>query len=294
METNARWTGASCQRDLDEQTPFGASGFSLETTNSKAELTFRLRDTVTSETQMFTKVTILQYHTVGEYELEVRDDVSNQKAQLFLEGDYARSYYFDRPVGQMTVAAKRTNAQQKAFSLDGISLENELSGVVYHSIGVNGAKFQDYVRAAYFARQVAELQPDLIILSMGTNEAQGRTDPDYLYKTMKNLSAALLEQSPSACIMLTTPADSYLRGKGFNPNMAGVSAIIQKFARDKGYALWDIFSFTGGEKSAANWKSTGLLSSDSVHYSKLGYAVQGKLLYQSLIKGYNEFVTVKP
>lgn len=294
VETNARWNGANCQRDRDEQTPFGVSGFSLETTNSKAELTFRLRDTATSETRLFTKVTVLQYNTLGEYDLEVRDDVSNQKAQIFLEGDYARSYYFDRPVGQMTVAAKRSNGQQKTFSLDGVSIENELSGVIYHSIGVNGARFQDWVRAEYFAKQVAELQPDLIILSMGTNEAQGRTEPDYLYNSIKNLTDALAEHSPSTCFMLTTPADSYLRGKGFNPNMAGVSATIRKFARDKGYAMWDMFTFTGGENSAANWKSTGLMSSDSVHYSKLGYAVQGKLLYQSLIKGYNEFVTAKP
>lgn len=294
VETNARWNGANCQRDRDEQTPFGASGFSLETANSKAELTFRLRDTATSETRLFTKVTVLQYKTPGEYDLEVRDDISNQKAQLFLEGDYARSYYFDRPVGQMTLSAKRTNGQQKACSLDGVSLENELSGVIYHSIGANGARFQDWVRAEYFARQVAELQPDLIIISMGTNEAQGRTEPDYLYHSMKNLTAALTEHSPSSCFMFTTPADSYLRGKGFNPNMAGVSAVIRKFARDKGYAMWDMFGFTGGENSAVNWKNTGLMSQDSVHYSKLGYAVQGKLLYQSLIKSYNEFVVAKP
>jgi len=294
VETNVRWNGANCQRDRDEQTPFGASGFSLETPHSKAELTFRLRDTATSETHLFTKITVLQYKSLGEYDLEVRDEVTNQKAQLFLEGDYARSYYFDRPVGQMTLAAKRTNGQQKALSFDGVSLENELSGVVYHSIGVNGARFQDWVRAEYFARQVAELQPDLIILSMGTNEAQGRTEPDFLYNSIKNLTAALAEHSPSTCFMLTTPADSYLRGKGLNPNMAGVCAVIRKFARDKGYALWDMFGFTGGENSAVNWKSTGLMSSDSVHYSKLGYAVQGKLLYQSIIKGYNEFVTAKP
>ncbi|HMX39931.1 MAG TPA: GDSL-type esterase/lipase family protein [Saprospiraceae bacterium] len=294
VETNARWNGSNCQRDLDEKTPYGVSGFSLETSNSKAELTFRMRDTATSETRLFTKVTVLQYKTPGEYDLEVRDEVTQQTAQLFIEGDYARSYYFDRPVGQMTLSAKRTNGQQKVLSLDGISLENELSGVIYHSIGVNGAKFQDWVRAEYFARQVAELQPDLIILSMGTNEAQGRTDADYLYRTMRNLTAALADQYPSACFMLTTPADSYLRGKGLNPNMPDVSAVIRKFARDKGYALWDMFNFTGGENSAASWKSTGLLSADSVHYSKLGYAVQGKLMYQSLIKTYNDFVSTKP
>ena len=120
---------------------------------------------------------------------------------------------------------------------------------------------------------------------MGTNEAQGRTDPDYLYKTMKNLCAALLEQSPTACILLTTPADSYLRGKGFNPYMGDISSVISKYARDKGFALWDLHTLTGGQNSAQAWKTRGLMAHDSVHYSRTGYAVQGKLLYQSLIKG---------
>lgn len=293
VETNARWNGASCQRNLSATTPFGVSGFTLETYNPKGELTFRMRDTATSETRLFTKVTIFQHKTPLQYDVVVRDEISNQTAQIYIQDDYSRSYYFDRPVGQVTIAAKRTNSQQKLLTLDGVALENELSGVLFHAIGVNGAKFQDYARANYFSRQVAELKPDLIILSMGTNEAQGHTDPGFMYRTMRDLVNNLLEQSPNALILLTTPADSYLRGKGFNPNMSDMSAVIRKFARDKGYAVWDLYNITGGENSAVHWKNSGLLSSDSVHYSKAGYAAQGKLLYQSIVKGYNEYVLAK-
>jgi lysophospholipase L1-like esterase len=293
-ETNCRWIGSNCQRDLDEETPFGVSGFKLETINPKGELTFRLRDTATSETRLFTKVTVFQRKTALEYDLEVRDEVSNQTAQLFIADDYAQSFYFDRPVGQVTVAAKKSDAKQKTLTIDGISLENELSGVIYHSIGVNGAKYMDFARAKYFARQVADLEPDLVIFSFGTNEGQGRTGLEYMRHTMEELTRQVLERAPNARILLTTPADSYLRGKGFNPHLAEMSAVIRKFARDNGYALWDLHNFSGGENSAASWKSNGLMSSDSVHYSKIGYAVQGKLLYQSLIKGYNGFVLAKP
>lgn len=295
VETNTRWIGSNCQRVLAPQTPFGIAGFSIQTTNLNAELTIRLRDTATSETRSFTKVTVFQHKTGYEYDVEVLDETSGQKAELFIEDQFAQSYYFDRPVDQATVRTRKLTSQQKRLTLDGIALENELSGVVYHSIGVNGAKYQDFVRAKYFSRQVAELAPDLIILSCGTNEAQGRTDPAFLRRSIQNLIGSLQEHAPNALIMLTTPADSYLRhGRSFNPNMAEVSAVIRKFARDKGYALWDLHHFSGGENSAQNWKSNGLMSSDSVHFSKIGYAVQGKLLYQSLIKGYNEFVAEKP
>lgn len=295
VESNARWIGSNCQRVLAAVTPFGISGFSIQTTNLNAEITIRLRDTATSETRLFTKVTVFQHKTGYEYDVEVFDEVSGQKAELFVEDQYSQSYYFDRPVSQATVRARKLTSQQNRLTIDGIALENELSGVIYHSIGVNGAKYQDFVRAKYFARQVSELAPDLIILSFGTNEAQGKTDPAFLRRSIQNLIEKLQEHSPNALIMLTTPADSYLRGgKKFNPNMTEVSGIIRKLAHDKGYALWDLYNFSGGANSAQNWKTSGLMASDSVHYTKFGYAVQGKLLYQSLIKGYNGFAAAKP
>ena len=295
VETNTRWIGSNCQRILTPETPFGVSGFSVQTTNLNAELTFRLRDTATSETRNFTKVTVFQHKTGYEYDVEVLDEVSGQKAELFVEDQFARSFYFDRPVSQATVRARKLTSQQKRLTIDGVALENELSGVTYHSIGVNGAKYQDFVRAKYFSRQVAELSPDLIILSFGTNEAQGKTDTGFMRKSIENLVESLHEQAPGALILLTTPADSYLRsGRSFNPNLPEMSAVIRGFARDKGYALWDLHQFSGGPNSAQDWKSNGLMSSDSVHYSKAGYAAQGKLLYQSLIKGYNGYVSARP
>lgn len=294
VETNTRWIGSNCQRIINNETPFGISGFSVQSTNINAELTLRLTDTATFETKNFTKVTVFQHKTGYEYDVEVFDELSGQKAQLFVEDQFSQSYYFDRPVNQATVRARKLTSQQKRLTLDGIALENELSGVVYHSIGVNGAKYNDFVRAKYFARQVGELAPDLVILSFGTNEAQGKTDPAFLRRSMQNLIDAIQEQAPNALIMLTTPADSYLRGgRSFNPNMALVSDNIRRFAREKGYALWDLHQFSGGENSAQHWKTSGLMSSDSVHYTKFGYAVQGKLLYQSLIKSYNEFASAK-
>lgn len=292
-ETNARWVGGNCQRDLSSETTYGASGFKLYTTNANAELTFRLRDTATSESRFFTKVTVFQRKTALEYDIDVRDETSGQTAQLFIEDDYARSFYFDRPVGSFTIAAKKTGTQERTLTLDGISIENELSGVLYHSIGVNGAKYMDFARAKYFARQVADLEPDLVILSFGTNESQGATEPGYMRRTMELLTSQIMDRCPTARILLTTPADSYLRGKGLNPFMAETSTVIRDYAKEKGFALWDMFEYTGGENSSTLWKSKGLMTSDSVHYTKVGYALQGKLLYQSLIKGYNQYVEDK-
>ncbi|MCC6458883.1 MAG: hypothetical protein IT260_00330 [Saprospiraceae bacterium] len=291
VESNARWYATNCQHDLKEATPYGISGFILESFNESGELKLRLKDTATLESRMFTKVTIFHRKDDKQFTLNVRDEVTAQDAILFMQDDYFKSYYFDRPVAQATISFKRQkNAPKGSLMLDGILLENELSGVVYHSIGVNGGKFSDFVRARFFARELADLDPDLIILSFGTNEAQGKVNDRYLYQQMETLVDQIRQHAPKAYFLFTTPADSYLKGRGYNPYMSTVSEIIRKFARDKHYACWDLFGLSGGDRSAQNWKTSGLMSSDSVHYSKSGYSVQGKLLYQSVIRAYNEFV----
>lgn len=291
VTAGGRWEGDNCNRNLAAHTSIGVAGFQLETNNPAAELTFRLRDTASSENQLFTKVTVFQHKSPNQFDLEVVDEVSNQEAMLVIEGDYSRSYYFDRPVGQVTIRPKRLDKMQKKLTFDGISLENEYSGIIYHSIGVNGATFEDYARAKNFAKGAADLYPDLVILSFGTNEAQGHTSRAAMRRSIEQLTEQIRESSPTSLFLLTTPADSYLRGKGFNPYMAEMSAVIRQYAREKGYALWDLYNLSGGENSAQSWKARGLMSSDSVHYSKAGYATQGKLLYQSIIRGYNQYVT---
>ncbi|MBK8919922.1 MAG: hypothetical protein IPM81_00155 [Saprospirales bacterium] len=290
IDTDARWYGSNCQRDLDEATPYGISGFMLESFRQSGALGIRLRDTSTSETRQFTKVTIFHRQDNAPVKFTVRDEITNQEAVLFLQDEFFQAFYFDRPVSQANISYLRTQASAKSsFSLDGILLENELSGVIYHSIGVNGGKFSDFVRARFFARQLAALNPDLIILSFGTNEAQGKQSPRYIYQQIEELVSQLHQYAPNAQIMFTTPADSYLKGRGFNPYMSQISEVIRQYAREHQYAVWDLFQLGGGEHSAQTWKSAGLLASDSVHYSKIGYMVQGKLFYQSLIRAYNEF-----
>lgn len=55
----------------------------------------------------------------------------------------------------------------------GFSLTNGNPGVLYHSVGVNGAMYVNYTDEAY-VRQLALLKPSLLIISLGTNETFGR------------------------------------------------------------------------------------------------------------------------
>lgn len=287
VSTTSRWSGTNCARDLSEVKDYGISGFTALNTQALGDLTFRLKDTTSGNTSTFTRVTVFYRNNANAPEISLVDETTQQKAKVVLEDNYSKTFFFDRPVAECTIKPA-TNTPGKKLWLDGISIDNERSGVIYHSIGVNGAKFSDFARSKHFARQLREVAPDLVVLSFGTNEAQAKHYPEQLERQMEELCTQILQQWPHTAILFTTPADSYLRGKGLNPYLPEVSETICQFARKKGFAIWDLFQITGGANSSATWKSLGLLSTDSVHYTKNGYKVQGKILYQGLIKAYNE------
>jgi lysophospholipase L1-like esterase len=291
FESRGGWSGDDLNT-VKENVPIGVAGFSLSTANLSASLTLRLK-TDTSDLGRLSKITIFHPNTPTAFDFEI-SDLENPKAENampVIDGQFMTSFYFDKPTNEVTIRPRKGDLSQKNVRIDGISIENELSGVLYHAIGVNGARFWNYANARDFAREIADLNPDLIIFSLGTNEAQSPDiSPNSMKKQITTAVDAIRETCGNPPILLTTPADSYLRGQGFNPYMPRVRNGIIDFANEKHAAYWDLFDITGGENSAQNWRSAGLFSRDSVHYSGDGYRVQGKLLFSAMMAGYNDFV----
>ncbi len=299
--TDYEMTGKGAWRGDDanvvrENVPIGAAGFSLTSNSADAELKLRLK-TDSANIARFTKITVFHPNDEASFDFEITDleRPENPKAMPVIDGAFLTSYYLDRATGWVSIKNSKNAPTQKSARIDGISIENELSGIVYHSIGVNGARFWHFENARDFARGIGELAPDLIILSCGTNEAQdSKMSAQVIKKQVGDLVKKLKNECGSPVFLLTTPADSYLRGKGFNPNMAEIRQGIVDFSMENGHAFWDLYDITGGKNSAERWKNAGLMSHDSVHYSRDGYAEQGRMLFWSMMKSYNDFVLMKP
>ena len=172
----------------------------------------------------------------------------------------------------------------------GASLENSQSGVLYHTIGVNGATFGQYNKAALFWQQLAALRADLYIVSLGTNEAQRKIiDTEALSAEMLAFVDNLKTASPGAAVLITSPADSYFGGRSLSPSMKAVSSAFADFCLRGQGAFWDLYNITGGYGSARSWERYRLMSHDRIHYIKPGYELQGNLLFHTLMSGYNLF-----
>ena len=188
----------------------------------------------------------------------------------------------------------------------GFSLTNGRPGVLYHAIGRNGATYSQYT-AEHFVRQMAQLKPSILIISLGTNESYGTrfSASDFITRVDRFVQLAR-RHLPLTAIILSTPAENYLRtrttvtrrakGKkrrmvttvtrGFtrNVHVGEAAEAILKYADREGLACFDLYGMTGGAGSCEQWQAEGLFSHDRVHYSASGYREQGKLLYKALVR----------
>lgn len=184
------------------------------------------------------------------------------------------------------------------YQTSGIARETGSSGVVYHILGVNGATCQSFSTPEHI-RQIADLHPDLVILSFGTNEAHGRRYNAFEHTAAMNYLIAELKAScPDVAFLMTTPPGAYVRngrrGKIINPRTPLVVENELKFAREHGIAIWDMYDIVGGkERACLNWNAAKMYQRDKIHFTHEGYTLQGLLLHEAFIKAYNHYVATR-
>lgn len=179
-------------------------------------------------------------------------------------------------------------------------LTQTFGAVSYTDMGVNGATCLTFTHPDRIAA-IAALKPELLILSFGTNESHNRRyNASAHYAQMDELVKLLRASLPDIVILLTTPPGSYesyrkrrrQRTYTINPRTATAVKTIQNYARTHGLLVWDLYNVAGGSRRACtNWQTSALMRPDHVHYMPEGYTLQGELLYEAIIKAYNNYVS---
>ena len=191
---------------------------------------------------------------------------------------------------EITLSFSKTDSLQNSFTLQGVVLENSDTGLVYHHSGVNGADATAWLRSPKLAEQVALLRPDLIVISLGTNDAfSPKFNADSFRVATELLLIRLQQAAPNASFLLTTPGDCY-QGKYINTKIPQAGEAIKALATGQKAAAWDLYELMGGLRSINKWKLAGLAAKDRVHYSNKGYSLQGDLLFDALMAGYKDWM----
>ena len=277
--------------------PIGIGGLTISTTDSCADFTIKTVDDSMLK-YSFNKVKVFYENDSVSYSLALMDSLGS-KVGMFIPDSvdhfpYISSITLPALTNTGTIKIVKTAEEQSRATIYGLLLENGNPGIIYHTVGVNGAEFHHYSEALHFSEQTKALNPDLIIISLGTNEAFALNfNLDKFYADMQLLYSQLKRENPNACFLFTIPACSYRRKKP-NPRLALAGKTIIRFTTDNNISYWDLQAATGGDKSAVNWKKNRLLRPDGVHYNLAGYYLQGSLFCKAFLNSYNAYVANRP
>lgn len=194
-----------------------------------------------------------------------------------------------QPANKFTILFPPESNATATTSFYGMSATSSACGVVYHSIGVNGACFRSYLQSEYFFKQLPYLSASLYIVSLGTNEAQKQSlSEDEFENDLNEFYGEIKRINPHAIVLLTTPASSFYKNKTVNTKIEMIRNCILSFAQKYSLPYWDLFEISCGN-AAQYWRNANLMANDGVHYNKTGYSLQGQLLLQAMLQGYEDF-----
>ncbi len=281
------WSGKRSVKNRDASR-WGISGISLET--YQAGSTVSLHPNVDDFSYNVKKVKVFYPNTdPASFDIVPKLSAGNSVSGYFV-GDGFVEFTFRKPQTAVELVVNKNRDEQSKFVLQGVTLENTAPGVVYSASGVNSADVNSYFRCRDFEKHAEILEPDLMIISLGTNDAYMYAFDEKQYKTnLRILVDKVQRVSPQTAILLTTPADNYRRRRYPNKNNEKARQAIFEVAREMGLAVWDLYDVMGGFQSINEWYRNGLAQRDKLHFTGRGYALQGELLFQAIDKSFRQY-----
>ena len=169
----------------------------------------------------------------------------------------------------------------------GFTLMNDLPGISYSSIGINGAGLYTYLDCKRFEEQLTCYPPDFFAYSVGTNDGNvpyADFRPEVYKSNLEKMMKIALRANPDCALLLTVPNDSYYHRKYLNKNIAREREVIIELAAQYKMAVWDLYGVMGELGSSRTWKNNALMRSDLVHFTTEGYHFKGDLYIDGLLK----------
>lgn len=288
---SGEWTSCrSVQRNLEQQ--LGLTGIAVTTYDKTASIQVALdklllfNDTIPFECN--------SVHLLG------KADNNQIRPLIIIDNDTISGTPDKQQIGYLFTFPRYTDSLSIAFewggsggsfTLTGILLENDLPGITCHGIGVNGASTSSYLRCDNFERDLSLIKPDLMIFSIGINDASGKDfNVEAFIDNYSLLIDKVLKINPDCALLFSTNNDSYVRYQRrryrVNPKGKVVEDAFFVLAKKYNGSVWNLFDIMGGLESMRQWEKAGLAKQDKVHFTNQGYIVLGDLLFNAFIDEY--------
>ena len=173
----------------------------------------------------------------------------------------------------------------------GMSLEEQGSGALVDAIGIRGRQAKTWLQwnDILLRDMLSVLNPDILILAYGTNEANDSDyDMDSYENDLRNVLETMQRAHPTSACILVGPSDRGTEIKDGHYTVWERTQLVAQVQRDVapdfGCVFWDWQQATGGVGSMITWKYTEprLASLDLIHFTAKGYQVSADQFLRAL------------
>jgi lysophospholipase L1-like esterase len=267
---------------------YGITGAAISCSDSLIDLNFKHKKSRVTPPIHAMRI----YHNSGfiPYEFNFGDDeILIQSVRRCADKGYTEIRFTD-PIESIDMQLARVSKKSFRLDLYGFELLNDLPGISYNSIGINGAGLYTYLGNDNFLRDLKLSPPDYFAFSVGTNDGfvpYKDFKPEVYRKNLKKMMDLVLEANPHCAILLTVPNDCYYKKRYPNKNTARQREVIIELAKEYQCGVWDLYGFMGGLGSSNTWREQGLMRGDYIHFTKEGYHLKGELYIDAFLKYLN-------
>ncbi len=285
-----KWTGKweTCRNVEHKDCELGVAGIKASTKDCTASIYLKLNPSY--QNYAINTIKILHKNTSDSYKIRLALDSSEytlseypeKSCTVFKTKQARQSFKFN---------ILKTDTSQKEFTLYGIVLEDDFQGIVYSDAGISGAGLYSFLKCNLFDSQLELLNPDLVIVSLGTNDTYGKNFKPQRFKQNYIQFLERIKQSlPNTAILLTVPNDCYYRKRDPLPFTEDAETVILQLAKEYNCGVWDFYRIMGGYNSSYLWHKDKLMQHDLIHFTKKGYIIKGNLFFNALIRSYDAHI----
>jgi lysophospholipase L1-like esterase len=279
------WTGFRSVSARPEDLQYGLTGAAIKCADSLIVVNFKhMRSLVKPP---FNRLRI--YHNTGEFFY----DMNFGSQELFVTDTYHHAdlgyseIRFSDKMDSLDIQFIRTCNIATSLEIYGFEFLNDLPGITYNAIGINGAGLYTYLGNEHFLRDLKIHPPDFFAFSLGTNDAYTSYEnfnPKKYKENLEEMIKLVLTVNPKCAILLTVPNDCLFNKKHLNKNTNRQREVIYQLAAKYEQAVWDFYGIMGELGSSKSWKENGLMQTDYVHFTAGGYHIKGSLLIDAFLK----------
>ncbi|MBU2018306.1 MAG: hypothetical protein KJ941_01560 [Bacteroidetes bacterium] len=284
------WKGYRCSVQAHKSEEFGMLGAKITCSDSIINMCFKYDRTEVKP--QFNKIRI--FHNKGKLPFELNwaeDEILWWRQFTDLQAGYTEITFLEL-MDDFDLQFTRKIAESYQLEIYGFQLLNDLPGVSYSAIGVNGAGLYSYLDCKRFEQELKTLPPDLFAFSVGTNDGNvpnSEFKPEVYRANLEKMIQIVLHANPKCAILLTVPNDSYYKRKYLNRNIAKEREMICELALKYQCPVWDFYGLMGELGSSATWYKVQLMKSDYVHFTAEGYHLKGDLYVDAFRKFLKQF-----